>query len=133
MAHIRRHPRSGRWQVRYRDPSGRERSKTFERKMDANRFAATVTADVLRADYIDPQAGKVTVGEFAARWVATRSHLAQSTRVPNKSVRHVGSDAAEQLESLLVRPDPEGSQHGTERVPQCEAHGRALDCQLARR
>ena len=80
MAHIRKHPRSGRWQVRYRDPSGRERSKTFERKTDAIRFAATVTADVVRGDFIDPQAGKTTVGEMAARWQATRSHLAQSTR-----------------------------------------------------
>ena len=80
MAHIRRHPRSGRWQVRYRDPSGRERSKTFERKTDATRFAATVTADVVRGDFIDPQAGKTTMGEFALRWQATRSHLAQATR-----------------------------------------------------
>ena len=40
MAHVRRHPKSGRWQVRYRDPTGRERSKTFERKTDADRFAA---------------------------------------------------------------------------------------------
>ena len=43
MAHIRRHPVSGRWQVRYRDPDSRERSRTFTRKVDADRFAATVT------------------------------------------------------------------------------------------
>ena len=48
MAHVRRHPKSGRWQVRYRDPSGRERSRTFSRKVDADRFAATVVADVVR-------------------------------------------------------------------------------------
>ena len=41
MAHVRRHPRSGRWQVRYRDPGGRERSRTFTRKVDADRFAAS--------------------------------------------------------------------------------------------
>ena len=80
MAHIRRHPRSGRWQVRYRDPGGRERSRTFDRKADADRFAATVIADVVRGDYIDPRQGKITVAEFAERWQATRSHLAQATR-----------------------------------------------------
>ena len=52
MAHIRRHPVSGRWQVRYRDPDSRERSRTFTRRVDADRFAATVTADVVRGDYI---------------------------------------------------------------------------------
>ena len=46
MAHI--HHRSGRrrsWQVRYWDPSGRERSRSFLRKVDASRFVVTVEAD----------------------------------------------------------------------------------------
>lgn len=80
MATIRRHPRSGRWQVRYRDPSGRQRAKNFERKVDAERFRATVTADVYRGEYVDPQLGRTTVAEFAERWTATRRHLAQATR-----------------------------------------------------
>lgn len=80
MATIRRHPKSGRWQVRYRDPSGRQRAKNFDRKVDADRFAATVSADVYRGDYVDPQLGRTTVGEFAARWTSTRQHLAQATR-----------------------------------------------------
>ena len=80
MAHIRRHPVSGKWQVRYRDPTGRERSKNFDRNFDAERFAATVTADVYRGDYLDPHMGRTTVAEFAERWTATRQHLAQATR-----------------------------------------------------
>jgi integrase len=80
MAHVRRHPKSGRWQVRYRDPSGRERSKTFSRKVDADRYAATVTADVVRGQFIDPQLGKATVAEMAERWRQTRLHLAQATK-----------------------------------------------------
>jgi integrase len=80
MAHIRRHPKSGRWQVRYLDPDRRERSKTFRRKADAERFAATVTADVVRGEYLDPTAGRVTFGVYAERWVATRGDKARSTR-----------------------------------------------------
>ena len=80
MAHIRRHPVSGKWQVRYRDPTGRERSQNFDRNFDAERFAATVTADVYRGDYLDPLLGRTTVAEFAERWTATRGDLAQSTR-----------------------------------------------------
>lgn len=81
MATVRRHPNaSSRWQVRYRDSDGRQRAKNFERKIDAERYAATVTADVLRGEYIDPRLGRTSVGEFALRWRATRSHLARATR-----------------------------------------------------
>ena len=80
MAHVRRHPKSGRWQVRYRDPSGKERSRNFERKVDADRFASTVVADVARGDYLDPTLAKLTVSEFAKRWQSTRGHLALATR-----------------------------------------------------
>ena len=86
MAHVRRHPKSGRWQVRYRDPSGRERSRNFERRVDADRFAATVVADVVRGDYLDPTLAKSTVGEFAERWQATRGHLAQATRDQDRHI-----------------------------------------------
>jgi hypothetical protein len=80
MATIRRHSKSGRWQVRYRDPDGRQRAKNFERKVDANKFMATVTADVYRGTYVDPHLGRTTVAEFAGQWQATRQHLAQATK-----------------------------------------------------
>lgn len=80
MAHVRKHPKSGRWQVRYRDPAGRERSRNFKRKVDANKFMVTVSADVIRGDYIDARLGRATVTEMAERWCSTRSHLAQATR-----------------------------------------------------
>ncbi len=80
MAHIRRHPVNGKWQVRYRDPAGRERSKNLDRKVDADRYLATVTADIIRAEYVDPREGRTAVEEFAKRWTATRRHLSQATR-----------------------------------------------------
>lgn len=80
MAFVRRHPKSGRWQVRYRDPTGRERSRTFKRRVDAERFMATVSADIIRGEYVDPRLGRTTVSEFSEMWTATRLHLAQSTK-----------------------------------------------------
>jgi hypothetical protein len=48
MAHIRRHPMSpDRWQVRYIDPSGRERSRNFSKKSVAEKFLHSVEADKL--------------------------------------------------------------------------------------
>jgi hypothetical protein len=42
LLNIRRHPVDpSRWQVRYIDPTGRERSKTFKRKIDAEKFLTT--------------------------------------------------------------------------------------------
>jgi hypothetical protein len=40
MAHIERRARSGKvsYRARYRDPAGRERSKSFGRKVDAERW-----------------------------------------------------------------------------------------------
>ena len=114
MAHVRKHPVSGRWQVRYRDPDSKERSKNFARKKDADDFLATVSADVLRGDYIDPRQGKVTVAEFADRWQATRSHLAQATRdqdrhylaslvLPAFGARPVASLRPSEIQTWLAR------------------------------
>jgi hypothetical protein len=48
-----------RWRARYRDPSGRERSKSFARKVDAERFLVAIEDAKLRGAYVDPAAGKV--------------------------------------------------------------------------
>src|SRR5829696_7679098 len=60
-----RYGQGNRWQARYLDPDGRERTRTFERKQDAERFVVTMGADVLRGAYVDPNAGKVTFAQFA--------------------------------------------------------------------
>jgi integrase len=80
MASIRRHPVSDNWNVRYRDPSGKQRSKTFKRQVDARAFASDVDADMRRGTYIDPQAGEVTFGRYADRWIATRTDKARTTQ-----------------------------------------------------
>ena len=116
MAHMRKHPKSGRWQVRYRDPSGRERSRNFKRKIDADRFLVTVSADVLRGDYIDARLGRATVAEMAERWCRTRSHLARATRdqdsaflrslvLPHFGTRAVGSVRRSEVAAWLAGLD----------------------------
>lgn len=71
MAHV--EPRGrGRWVAVWKAPDGRRRARSFPRKLDADRFLATVTVDVLAGRYVDPAAGRVTFGDYAARWVAER-------------------------------------------------------------
>ncbi len=42
------------WRARYRDPANRERNKTFTRKIDAERFVASVETSIAKGDWADP-------------------------------------------------------------------------------
>ena len=68
------------WVARWRDPDGRQRKRSFTRKLDADRFLATVESDKVRGVYVDPDAGKITFGTYADRWLA-RQTFDESTRV----------------------------------------------------
>lgn len=88
MASLARRP-DGRWRARYRDAAGREHAQHFTRKVDAQRWLNTVTASVVRGDYVDPKVARMTVGEWSQLWLAgyatnrpstvrqARVHLAQ--------------------------------------------------------
>ena len=52
MGHIQKRG-DRKYRARYLDPDGRERSRTFTRKIDAEKFLATVEADKLRGTYVD--------------------------------------------------------------------------------
>ena len=81
MAHIRDRGKghTRRWQARHRDPSGVEKSRTFTRKLDAQRWLDEVTADLVTGRYVDPRAGRVTLRTFAQRWLETQT-FDESTR-----------------------------------------------------
>ena len=86
MAHIRRHPKApDRWQVRYVDPYGKERSKNFARKVDAEKYLHTVEVQKIRGEWTDPAAGKTRFGEWAVQVDATRPNRRDSTRARDSS------------------------------------------------
>jgi integrase len=62
---------SGRWRVRYRDGGGRRVTvpKTFATKADANAFIATIQADLVRGQYLDPRAARLSVASWADTWM----------------------------------------------------------------
>lgn len=71
-----------RWRARYTDPDGKERSKSFDKKVDANRFLTEVEHSKLTGSYVDPDAGRVTLGSRARLWLdsltcdpTTRHHI----------------------------------------------------------
>lgn len=62
-----------RYRVRYIDPSGRERSKSFpdRQKRAADDFLVSIEGDKLKGNYIDPAAGRMSFGEYAEDWLRT--------------------------------------------------------------
>src|SRR5690348_2303105 len=60
------------YQVLYRDRSGKQRSETFPRRKDAERRKSQVEVDVRQGTYIVPKDGKVTFGDWYAKWEPTR-------------------------------------------------------------
>lgn len=69
-----------RYRCRWRDPSGKERSKNFARKIDADNHETSIKDSKLRGAYVDPRAGRALVAEQAERWYATKAALRHTTR-----------------------------------------------------
>ncbi|MFE9252255.1 tyrosine-type recombinase/integrase [Streptomyces sp. NPDC007088] len=63
-----------RYRARYVGPDGTEKSKSFpdKQKRIAETWLANIEADMSRGDYIAPEAGKVTFGQYATKWMATQ-------------------------------------------------------------
>jgi integrase len=60
------------WEVRYRDPNKKDRSKTFATKGRAEAFAAAIETDIGRGEFLDPRLGKKTLGDWAQEWLSAR-------------------------------------------------------------
>ncbi len=78
MASIKRRE-DGVWRARYRDAAGREYARHFKRKVDAQRWLDTVTASVVRGDYVDPQTARMTVSAWCQSWIEGYSTRRAST------------------------------------------------------
>ena len=76
------------WDVRYRDGLRRQRKRAFDRKVDAQRFAHSVEADLVRGDWIDPDRGRELFGDWADKWLATTANRKPKTRESYESIVH---------------------------------------------
>ena len=77
------------WRARYRDPTGRQRSRSFTRKLDAQLWLAAVEIGKSRGEWIDPSLGQVTVGAWTREWfgdLAPTSNLRRARGTTWRSV-----------------------------------------------
>lgn len=97
------------WRAMWRDHDGKQRSKSFDRKSDAQRHLATVEADLLRGTYVDPRAGQVTLAEYATDWM-TKQEWRHSTRALAESHmrNHIGPRLGSRPLASITRTDVQG-------------------------
>lgn len=79
MSSIQRHG-AKQWRARWRDPDGRQRSKVFDLKGDAETFLTSIDHKKLVGEYVDPAAGKITVREWLETWRNLQVQHRESTR-----------------------------------------------------
>src|SRR5665213_1639541 len=99
------------YRVRFRDPAGAQRSRSFARKSDAERFAAGVETDKARGSYIDASLGRMSLAAYAAQWLemqtsdeSTREAQARRLRVhilPDLGATPLAALRATQVQSWL--------------------------------
>jgi integrase len=75
-----------RWQARYVDDRGREHTKLFARKTDAQVWLDNeVTAKFATGTYVAPEAGWVTVAAVYNSWSASQGHISPKTAATRRS------------------------------------------------
>lgn len=69
-----------RYEVRLRGPDGKERSRTFRTRKEAERHERNHHAALDAGTWIDPRAGRITLEAWASEWQRSVVHLRPKTR-----------------------------------------------------
>jgi integrase len=103
---------TGGYRARYRDPLGRQRSRTFRRKADAVRFLVEVESDKARGNWIDPRGADVAFATWAEEFLRLSRRLSPTTQetyhrdltrfiLPRFGSYRVGRLPADEIENWL--------------------------------
>lgn len=103
MASIAKRP-NGKWRARYRDEAGKEHSRHFPRKVDAQRWLDEVTASVVTGQYVAPDAGRMTFREYAEDWRRAQVHRPTSAEKVESILRLHAYPVLGNLELRAVLP-----------------------------
>lgn len=61
-----------RYRARYRDEAGVEHARHFTKKADAQGWLDDATAGLVRGDWVDPAAGRITFAQWWGQWAASQ-------------------------------------------------------------
>jgi integrase len=88
MASVSKRTRDGKvtWWVRWRDPEGNQKSKTFTKKSEADNFRTDLETRLTRGSYVDASAGSVSILEWSEKWLEAQGHLKETTLARYRSI-----------------------------------------------
>lgn len=78
--------REASWIGRHRGPDGQERSRSFARKVDAERWLTSQESSRLTGAWVDAAAGRMSFREWVQRWEAQVVDLRITTRALNLGI-----------------------------------------------
>lgn len=70
---------SGNWRVRYRDSNGKDRYRTFTRKLDADRFKAETNGAKATGQHVNPVGERTLFRDVATEWLMAREASTRGT------------------------------------------------------
>ena len=105
--------RYGGYRVKYRDPLGRQKSKSFVTKDDARRFSSEIEVDKTRGAWLDPSDADIPLAEWAETFLGLCRRLSPRTQqtyrrdlttyiVPRFGAYRIGRMPAEEIEKWLL-------------------------------
>ena len=102
-----RYGKGKRWRVRWVDYDGAQKSKSFDRKVDAEKFENQIISELVRGDYIDRNESRTTVGAMYSAWLPSQVHLKEKTRynIQSKWNVHLQPKWANREVGSIRRPD----------------------------
>lgn len=77
---------SGRWQVRYRDPSGKQRKQSFTYLEEAKRFHREMHRQMDLGTFADPEKRKRPLSAAAADFLDDAYHVRRSTKIGYEAI-----------------------------------------------
>jgi integrase len=89
MASVDKRP-NGKWRARWREyPGGPQKARHFARKLDAERHLVQVQHQLMAGTYVAPEAGRMTLGEFADVHLARQPWRASTGVAAGKAFAHI--------------------------------------------
>jgi integrase len=102
---------NGQWRARWREyPGGPQRTKSFSRKSDADRWLVSVQHKILSGTYVGPEAARTTLEAYYRTWFARTSptwRLGTAASVSKDFERHVIPTLGARPVSAVRRSDVE--------------------------
>jgi integrase len=100
--------RSAAWRARYRGPDGVFHSRSFDRKIDAERWLRATLAKIDRGEWVDPAHGTIAWCDYSAQLLASRTHLSPRTvetdrLCQQRAIGHIGNVPLVRLTPELLR------------------------------